>query len=183
MDYDFPECEKLTGRRKAICRGEGGLPIEGRHGVNEYRRSWGIAPYPFPEPISVPALDVKKPILRAVKERLVGNVPDPVMGRYAGTNLALLLKRFGIEVRTGCNCEEWIDKMNRWTPVENYQHRKEIIDRLKEQADELNRLGQLGVLAKVKIGFLMLRNFNLPTISELVDEAIYQARQHSLKTS
>lgn len=183
MDHEFPECEKLTGRRRAICRGEAGLPIDGKHGVNAYRKSWGIEPYPFNEPRQPPQKSASKPVLKSLKSMVMTESPDPQMGRYAGTNLAMLLKRFGVEVQTGCNCEEWIDKMNRWSPVENYLHRQEIVDRLKSQSEYLKQKGQLGLFKQVRIAFLMLRNFNLPTVEELVDEAIYQARQHSSRSS
>ena len=38
------ECETLTGRKKLICRGEAGLPLNGSNSTNDYRASWGFAP-------------------------------------------------------------------------------------------------------------------------------------------
>lgn len=39
-----PECEQFTPRKRAICRGEAGLPLEGAHGTNAYRADWGLPP-------------------------------------------------------------------------------------------------------------------------------------------
>jgi hypothetical protein len=41
----FPECEGLTTRKRAICRGETELPVDGPHGVNSYRAAWGKPPF------------------------------------------------------------------------------------------------------------------------------------------
>jgi len=41
---DFQECECLTGRKREICRNEAGIPLDGPHGVNSYRRRWGLTP-------------------------------------------------------------------------------------------------------------------------------------------
>jgi len=41
----FPECEHLTGRLRAICRNEAGLPLDGPNGVNHYRVDlWSLQP-------------------------------------------------------------------------------------------------------------------------------------------
>lgn len=39
---NFPECEQLTARKRSICRGEAGLPMDGPNGVAEYRKAWGV---------------------------------------------------------------------------------------------------------------------------------------------
>lgn len=51
IDPAYPECEGLLPHRKQICRCEGGLPIDGPHGVNAYRALWGISLLPVPEQV------------------------------------------------------------------------------------------------------------------------------------
>jgi len=44
-DETFPECDRFTDHRRAICRGDRvDLAIEGPRGVNSYRRYWGLPP-------------------------------------------------------------------------------------------------------------------------------------------
>lgn len=97
---------------------------------------------------------------------------DPKLGRYAGTNLAILLKACGIYVNDGCSCEEWIEKMNNWSIAENYEHRQEIIDHLKDRAKQ----EKMSIKKKFWTGVLIMWNGMLPMVSELVDEAIWQAK-------
>lgn len=42
IETSFPECEVLTGRKRAICRGEAGIPEDGPSGRRAYRVAWGI---------------------------------------------------------------------------------------------------------------------------------------------
>lgn len=106
---------------------------------------------------------------------------EPVFGKFPGTNLAMLLKRCGVPVKENCGCEEWIAKMNDWGPQGCYEHRQEIIDRLKQQASQLSSsqtvLQNMAMYAKV--GILALWQGVVPTIGELVDEAIWQAKEAS----
>jgi hypothetical protein len=34
----------MVGRKRAICRGEVQLPLDGPHSINEYRSQWGLPP-------------------------------------------------------------------------------------------------------------------------------------------
>ena len=52
----FPECEQFTARKRAICRGETELSLEGPHGVNAYRAAWGLPPPGEGSSTSVPLL-------------------------------------------------------------------------------------------------------------------------------
>jgi hypothetical protein len=60
-DNNFPECEKFTGRLKAICRCETELPLDGPQSHNAYRRLWGLdpiindSPKPAPQPAKASA--------------------------------------------------------------------------------------------------------------------------------
>jgi hypothetical protein len=38
------ECDTLTGRKRLICRGEAGLPLNGPNSTNAYRTAWGFEP-------------------------------------------------------------------------------------------------------------------------------------------
>jgi hypothetical protein len=40
----LPECEQFEGRLKAIYRGEAGIPLDGDHGTNAYRKLWNLPP-------------------------------------------------------------------------------------------------------------------------------------------
>lgn len=94
---------------------------------------------------------------------------DLKLGRHPGTNLAILLQQCGIHVKTGCGCEEWINKMNTWGPQGCYEHRQEIVDRLKDRAKTVS------VARIVYTGLLMMWKGMRPTVGELVDEAIWRA--------
>lgn len=41
---DFPECSQFTGHKRAICRGETDLPLNGPKSVNAYRSVWRLPP-------------------------------------------------------------------------------------------------------------------------------------------
>ncbi len=104
--------------------------------------------------------------------------PEPVLGRYAGTNLALLLKKVGIHVNDGCGgCEEWISNMNREGPEWCVENKPALVERLKTQAEQLRAKGELGVVKTVFTGVLMAYNGMWPTVSSLVDLAISKAKE------
>lgn len=167
MSHTFPECEKFVGRKKAICRGEVELPLNGPNSINAYRLKEGLIPLGIANNSTnaayVPKVHAPEP---------VSSNTDPKLGKHVGTNLALLLKACGIHVKDGCTCEEWIAKMNAWTIAENYEHRQEIIDHLADRAKQ----EKMSIKKKFWTGVLMAWNGMLPMISELVDEAIFVAK-------
>jgi hypothetical protein len=154
------ECDKFDDHRRKICRGE--RPDLSVQVINNYRAHWGL------EPLSVPS---QPNIISNVylKRQAANRDPEPILCRYPGTNLALLLKKCGVAVNTGCGCEEWIGKMNSWGVDGCYEHRQEIVDRLSEQARKLS------TSQMVWTGILMMWHGIRPTIGELVDEAIWSA--------
>lgn len=160
------ECEQYTGRKREICRGEAGLPLDGPHSTNSYRRSWGLPPLGFGVH--------RKRSVHTVEHEMKPPVDDK-LGRYPGTNLAVLLRRFKVKVRSGCNCEEWIDNMNRWGWEGCQERRSEIVERLKDQARKLRE--QEGVATVLWSGILMVWNRQWPTVEGLVDQAIRAARE------
>lgn len=164
---EFPECQHLTGRQREICEHKVLTPEK----CDSFRVKLGIAPKFETSAISGPAVMVTKP--PSTREPKSVNT-DPGLGRFPGTNLALLLKACGIYVNDGCTCEEWIAKMNAWTIEENYAHRQEVIDHLKDRAKQ----EKMSVKKKFWTGVLIMWNGMLPMVSELVDEAIWQAKHH-----
>ena len=150
-------CDELTGRMKDICLGNADLPIDT---INKYRQQWGLGPLSIVYPVTG-TMHLKR------KEREQNG--EPSLGRYPGTNLAIMLKKCGIPVNIGCGCEEWIVKMNTWGVEGCYKNRQEIIERLKEQASKLTT-SQI-----IWTGVMLMWHGVRPTIGELVDEAIWSA--------
>ena len=150
-------CDELTGRMRDICMGKADLPIDT---INKYRQQWGLEPLSIVYPVTG---------TMHLKRKAVEQQDDLTLGRYPGTNLAIMLRKCGIPVNIGCGCEEWITKMNAWGVEGCYKNRQEIVDRLKEQASKLTT-SQI-----VWTGIMLMWHGVRPTIGELVDEAIWSA--------
>lgn len=88
-----------------------------------------------------------------------------------GDNLAMLLTACGVPSMPGCDCEEWVAKMNSWGPDGCREHRQELIDMLSEKAFRLS--------AKKIVSSFVRAIFNgvRPTVASLVDCAISAAEK------
>lgn len=154
----------VSQRQHSICNGTAGISEEERSRIiSAMKARAGMPPPVEKSPHEMQAVSIHKP------SKLPKNQSEPILGRYPGANLALLLQKCGVHVNTGCGCEEWISKMNAWGVEGCYEHRQEIIDRLTEQAKKLTT-------AQIAwTGILMMWHGIRPTIGELVDEAIWSA--------
>jgi hypothetical protein len=92
----------------------------------------------------------------------------PVPEHGPGRELHELLEQLGFNIG-GCNCQEWIDRMNRWGVDGCREHRAEIIAHLEEEKDSAT------LTEKLKAGVLAIANGLPLTIGGLVDEAIRRA--------
>lgn len=155
----------MSQRQHAICKGTAGIPEEERSKIISAMKLRAGMP---PEVTKVPR-DPHQSVTIHKPSKLPKNQIEPVLGRYPGANLAMLLQKCGVHVNTGCGCEEWIGKMNAWGVDGCYEHRQEIVDRLSEQAKKLS------TSQMVWTGILMMWHGIRPTIGELVDEAIWSA--------
>lgn len=153
----------VSKRQQEICSGKTSLPDEQRQKFIESMKAQAGIPSPVVKsPHSMPPVTIHSP-------KLPKPQAEPVLGRYPGTNLAILLQKCGITVNTGCGCEEWINKMNNWGVDGCYANRREIVERLSEQAKKLTTSQIMWT------GILMMWHGIRPTIGELVDEAIWAA--------
>lgn len=97
---DSPECEHLTGRLRAICRGEAGLPLNGRNSTNAYRQSWGLPPLETPQR----------------SQQTTGKRPTQAKSRKAapGTHLKRILHTMGIPSAWCDGCTGRARQMDAW---------------------------------------------------------------------
>lgn len=163
---DCPVHKIFKGTRQhAICKGTAsGITEEQRAAyISHWYRTAGVTlENPDNETITVTP--------RAVKSMPITPPVEPILGRFPGTNLAILLKKCGVIVNEGCNCESWIAQMNSWGVEGCWRNRQEIISRLSEKSKGLST-SQI-----VWTGILMMWRGMRPTIGELVDEAIWQSK-------
>jgi len=123
------------------------------------------------------ASGMKEPMLKAVCKvpgtPEVRLAPPPATG--PGTELAALLKEYGIRPRKSCGCGSWIARMNAWGPAGCAEHREEILAHLKAAYDmtpfwERTKAAALAILK------------GLPTSLEgAVDEAVIRAKREAEK--
>lgn len=167
-----PECDRFPvgSFHRRVCEGE----AQTLEYCNAHRARWGLPP--LQHKANVVATGREAAEKQVTKSRLPPT-PEPVLGRYPGTNLALLLQKCGVAVKTGCGCEEWIGKMNAWGVDGCVEHRQEIIDRLANQAQSLIAKKELSMGKIVWTGLLMMWNGIWPDIEHLVDAAIDVARK------
>lgn len=63
--------------------------------------------------------------------------PSPLLSGV-GTELHRIFSALGIAKSDGCNCDEWIAKMNAWGPDGCEDHRDEILEHLKKSYAAIN---------------------------------------------
>lgn len=175
---EFHECDKLEGRMRAICRGEVELPLEGHNSINAYRVSFGVSRL-APEDLKIPEKiwppRAQQPPTVNTQKIVVTAEPYKAT-RWVGTNLAYLLKKFGVEVVTGCGgCDQWMNDMNVWGPQGCRDRFAEIRERLQTKAKELQ--ANAGRVKILKIGMSMLVKAQWPSIDALIKKAIKQAEK------
>ena len=192
-----PECDKFPPHLAEICNGSKLIddkPIDQGY-VTKFRSQFGLPPigewkgeeaiYPLPydsgERFTTETKRVQNyihpqaavPYHETIQFTLVSFRPT----RWVGTNLAQLLKKFGVEIVTGCGgCDAWMNEMNVWGPDKcEGEHFNDIKERLKTKADELK--SKEGSRKIIRLGLNMIIRAQWPSIDALIKKAIKQARQ------
>lgn len=113
----FSECDGLSPRRRAICRGESGIPV---NRADEYRVKWGLAPL-FKEP------------QRSVHQS--GSPLQPISGQLPPPNLPDIVKS-----GPGTELRKLFEGWKKYIPIEQ-DH-----DLDKETAEEVAAVGAASCL-------------------------------------
>jgi len=89
--------------------------------------------------------------------------------RGPGTHLKIMIYQLGAYRPDGCNCPEWVTKMNAWGPAGCREHLREIIEHLQEARSKIDWDKLFEMLKKALA-------LGLPvTIKGLIREAIRRA--------
>ena len=150
-----PECEEMRGRRRAICRGEANIPLNGRNSINSYRQSMGLPP------------------LKS-DERATPVVNADCRNGCPGTELKLLLESLGIKAKSTCQCNARVAQMNR-LGVQAIRNDKSTWIGYMTEAYHLSSWLEIAMAATLAVVYRYPKS-----IEGLLDEALRRAEEKAM---
>ncbi len=158
---DLSLCDSLPPRKRAICRGESGIP-EGKR--DAYLRKW------FADS------SVERTATATQPQRNLPHPPRIPFARGVGTHLKLLLKEFGVNADLcGEGCGSFAAMMDGWGIEGCRQNREAILERLRQRYKETSWKTALNAAFQSVVTWNVFGIDVLHPIEWLVDEAVRRA--------